>query len=1743
MATKIEKLLVVRERLTSEVKHHIHIITEFNEQSSQSLMKMRQNALRSSIHAFQENWKVIELTPDPKGEVKNSSAFLTVNESLEDEFFNAMVRLGELLPPEENDTKRNEQPYDKNDDHFSSQIKLPAIQLSKFNGDFDDWEEFRDTFNACFAHQQKISNCQKFLYLKGLLGEEPALLIKNLKATNENYKAAWDILESRYNNKRRIVYTHFRTLLELPIIKYESAKELRRILDTANASMTAIQLQTNDLGQLDQFIVFLLSQKLDQESKKHWEEYLKTSVELPNFKKLKSFLETRFNILDGINSSSDCNSVTIASTSQPTLPKGNNRPQNRNYKSQPRHEKTFHTIGSKAIKCPICAGEHRPFECNQLKKLPVIERQALVQRKQLCTNCLYNHAVNDCKCKYLCAVCNKKHHTSLHIDQIEPQAAEIVAHVQHTKASLLATARVAVRTKNGSTIALRALIDPCSTTDLISEAAATRIQADRKSINVPIMGVNKKKNGHIKHQVQFSMGSIYSKYSIQINALVISDIADIAQQNTTIGSKWPHLHGLQLADPQYYQAGEIDILLSVETYSIIIQHGLVKGPPKTPIAQQTELGWIILGSARINGSHDEHNTHLCLISIEETNQIDSLNSLNDRVKQLCELEKVEESVTRTPEEERCETLFQTTTTTFNDGRYMVRLPFRVHPSTSNFLGDSYKIAEYRYMKLEQKLNKNPELCSEYTKYINAFIDSEHLRPATIEEINDTQNSYFMPHHAVCKEESTSTKLRVVFDASCKTTNGLSLNDQLLVGPNIQSDIFTIIMRWRQYPIAFTADITKMYLQFWVHPEDAKFQRILWRNNGEIKQFLSHTVTFGTSSAPFQAIRLLHLLASEVETTAPLAAELLLNHFYVDDCAGGAEDELEAIEKYRQLDRALVPKGLNLRKWTSNSEVLLQHIPLEHQTPKGDKQIARNETVKALGLHWRPKSDELYYTLTLPNRKTTPTKRTFLSDFSMCFDPVGWLQPVIIIPRILMQHIWLKGIDWDEPLPNEFREPWLELREKIQNLQNIRIPRWSGASQTAKHMSLHGFCDASEQALAAVLYLRVENTDQTVTCRIIASKAKVSPLKKISIPRLELNSAHLLAKLINKSRETFTDPIEIRAYTDSTVALCWISSHPAKWNTYVANRTTYIQTILPAEKWFHVKTNNNPADCASRGMLPTELAKHNIWWQGPPFLARQPSEWPVCHKIETTKIEERSAFKACFFAKTLVPPTKLCALLQNTSSIHHLLKVTAYCIRLGNYQKRHTFTDLIITTAELDYAEKVWVKIVQGIYFIEEIAQIKALKNLSNSSKILSFTPYLANDGLIRARGRLSNSSLKYEQKHPAILPTDSRLTWLLIEKAHIQTQHGGIQVTIQYLRHKYRIIHDRSIVQKFIRTCQRCFRYKAAGYKQIMGDLPSPRVQPSAPFTHTGVDFAGHFEVKSSSLRKAPYVKCYIAVFVCLAVKAIHLELVEDLSTSAFIAAFRRFASRRGIPAHIYSDNGTNFVGASNELPRLLTKSTNEQSKEVVTALIKDGTQWHFIPPHAPHFGGLWEAGVKSTKHHLKRILGETRIQHQPFNTMLTQIEAVLNSRPLCPLTADPDDLQVLTPGHFLIGRPLNVLPEPDYRFIKQNRLNHYQYAQQLVQHFWHNWSQEYLHRLQNRPKWAQPTPNVRVGQIVLIKEDNLPPGKWILGRIISTSQGNDQKIRVVELKTATTIIKRPITKICLLPISDNEDEHLKSPQ
>ncbi len=316
-----------------------------------------------------------------------------------------------------------------------------------------------------------------------------------------------------------------------------------------------------------------------------------------------------------------------------------------------------------------------------------------------------------------------------------------------------------------------------------------------------------------------------------------------------------------------------------------------------------------------------------------------------------------------------------------------------------------------------------------------------------------------------------------------------------------------------------------------------------------------------------------------------------------------------------------------------------------------------------------------------------------------------------------------------------------------------------------------------------------------------------------------------------------------------------------------------------------------------------------------------------------------------------------------------------------------------------------------------------------------------------------------------------------------------------------------------------------------MGQLPTCRVTPYRAFLHTGVDYAGPFGVKAQSGRGWKVVKSWICLFICMSSKAIHMEMVDSLSTEAFLAALRRFVSRRGRCAHIYSDCGTNFVGAERELKNyLLSIGTN---RSIADKLTNDGIQWHFLPPGAPHQGGLWEAGVKSAKHHLRRIIGSLTFTKEQFGTLLCEVEAVLNSRPLYQRSADPNDMEALTPGHLLTGEPLTAIPTPDLKDVAMNRLNQYQLVESRVQEFWRRWSREYINTLQQRNKWMWTKQNVAVGDLVLLVEES-PPANWKMGRIETLDTGDDGLVRSVTVKTATSILKRPIVKLVPL-LSQNE--------
>lgn len=447
-------------------------------------------------------------------------------------------------------------------------------------------------------------------------------------------------------------------------------------------------------------------------------------------------------------------------------------------------------------------------------------------------------------------------------------------------------------------------------------------------------------------------------------------------------------------------------------------------------------------------------------------------------------------------------------------------------------------------------------------------------------------------------------------------------------------------------------------------------------------------------------------------------------------------------------------------------------------------------------------------------------------------------------------------------------------------------------------------------------------------------------------------------------------------------------------------------------------------------------------------------------------------------------------------------------------------------------------------FHEEIKLLKKersqLKNASteykeylpSSSSIFSLRPFLDDKDILRVGGRIRNSKFPFSECHPVILPHHSHLTSLVIDDSHFKTLHGGLAQTLANIRRQFWIIRAKNAVKTAILKCVICFRFKRETRIQLMGNLPEHRLHINHPFTNVGIDFAGPIQTRPAKIRGKASItlKSYIAVFVCMSTRAIHVELVSELSTDAFLAALSRFISRRGLCANIFSDCGTNFEGASNVLEENFNNFL-QQNPDMLSNLASQKIKWHFIPPGAPHFGGIWEAGVKSVKGHLRRILGSHILTFEEVSTILAKIEASLNSRPLCPMTDNPDDIEVLTPGHFLIHRAPLEPPQPNLRDTKMSSLDRWQFIEKLHQDFWHIWRSEHMSRLQQRPKWLGTLPNIKVGQLVLIKDERLPPLMWNMGRIIKTHPGNDDLVRVATIKTKSNVITRPITKLCVLPL------------
>ncbi|XP_049873589.1 uncharacterized protein LOC126373008 isoform X2 [Pectinophora gossypiella] len=1316
----------------------------------------RLSKIENVIHEFNEIQTRIEfLSEDIKHTIER--------DIFEDLYYSSIPIAQELI---ESYLKAN--PVDKSDgnsdhSHISvktgcnqlNNIKLPTISLPKFDGNYLKWLEFRDTFDALINSNETILDINKFHYLRLSLEGSATVVIKSIEFTSKNYKVAWNLLCSRYDNKKVLINNHLKALFSVEPLTRESHKAIQFLIDHTLKNLRSLESLGQPTDKWDVLIIYIMASKLDPNTLSKWEEHKSASLDGESLDEFIAFLRKRADVLETI--------FFGKSDKQINKPFSSNKVKytdNDNYKrSSPQNNQKSFVASGKSNRnynptCPFCKENHRIVECDKFKKISPEDRSGEALKLNLCLNCLRRgHSVKDCRLDGRCRECRQQHNTLLHVDQnvnkdnnqvYQSTSIPISLAAQSASQVLLGTAMVqVVNTKTKNTYLARALLDAGSQSSFITSNLKNKMGIISEKTDFCITGISNAPI-HLSDSCEVTIQSLNGRFTVALKCLVMPNITGHLPNTPVDISRLNLPANIKLADPKFYQPSSIDLLLGAEIFFDVITTNKLNIGPGMPILQDSKFGWIVAGP--LNVCKDIPRNTFCNFTKD----------INHNLIKFWNIEEVSlQKSPMSPHDEFCERHFVQNTTRLANGRFSVKMPLLEDPEKS--LGESYYMAERRFLSLEKKFIKNLDLKNLYRNFINEYEELGHLT-----KINKPSFGYFMPHHAVIRESSETTKLRVVFDASAKTKSNKSLNDIQAIGPTVQDELFDILIRFRQHKYVLSGDIAKMYRQIMIDESQRHLQLILWRDDDTkpINILQLNTVTYGTAAAPFLSTRCLLQLANEC--TDPLISEVIKHDFYVDDLLTGSSNEDELLHIHKGVTETLASARLPIHKFRTN-------CPNIFSSSTESKILNLDKESSVLGVLWAPNTDTLKFSINIDTNAQTLTKRIILSNTCRIFDPLGLLSASTITLKVLLQKLWKLKLEWDDPVPNEIKKSWEKVINNLNLFLTVSVPRHVMCASPVK-TELHCFVDASQDAYAACIYLR-------------------------------------------------------------------------------------------------------------------SLDEHNS--------------------------------------------------------------------------------------------------------------------------------------------------------------------------------------------------------------TC--------------------------------GTDFAGPFMISSKKGRGNRVSKSYLCLFVCFSTKAVHLEVVSDLSTAAFIACLKRFISRRGKPHYIYCDNAKNFVGAKNELGRMLRSSL----RSVYEYTANEGIKFTFNPPYSPTFGGLWEAGVKSAKHHVKRIVGNANLTFEELSTLFTQIEAILNSRPLTPLSHDPNDLSPLTPGHFLIGRPLTSLPAPPGDNMKLK--NRYILIENLRQRFWERWRHEYLSEMQQRTKGRLRNSNLQLGDLVVFKEENLPPLKWRLGRAQKLYPGADGVVRVADFLTFRGTERRAVNKVCPL--------------
>ncbi len=1423
--------------------------------------------------------------------------------------------------------------------------------------------------------------------------------------------------------------------------------------------------------------------------------------------------------------------------------------------------------------CPMDGQHHYLTQCSIFLSLTATERRAKLRDWRRCYSCFSTaHNMKACTKAIRCQHCPKMHHTLLHgsattsrqqtttrahmaateeVDDSWSEASDVEEpHTMHAYTTKQAARPVILQTipvdvyNKGKKVTLNCLIDQGATGAFMSRRAAERLQVTGHTAVTSITGFGGQvtKETVLITDVQVAEIGMKRKHWVQLQVSKDPAASYKPYDWTKVQGKYEHLRDLPLRPPIPEEG--VDLMLGMDTPELVCPPAPdVGGKSRNePVARLTRLGWIVGGPLEgatttptrvhfaffskpwrsASGEEDEVWTSYTF----KTTSPDARESprtartkdedLQMLVARMWEIDNAKGKTAATIQDEKIFT-FLRNQLTVEGGKYMLPTLWKseeVRPQ------NNYRYAEARLRSLlAGPLFKDTRIYRSYTDQIKEWLKDQYIHEIHT-KTPQLDEAYFLPHFAVVRWEKQSTQVRVVMDGAARAGKSLSINDCLQKGPKLVNELPSVLMRFRRREICLAADVRKMFFQIGMHPRDRPFHRFLWKEEEEIKVYQWAVHPFGSAASPCIAIFSIKEHASKHREEFPQAAETVIKSTLVDDNLDSRETEKEAVELGQQLIRLFEKAGMRLGKIISNSPEVLRHFPDGMISPTLDLAHISTEDlstpiIKTLGVIYSAKSDQFTFKM-YPPQTTQWTKRSILRHEATLYDVHGLISPHIIKARMVIQMLWQEGKGWDDPVEGEPAKLWQDWLTTSQQLCQIRVPR-AVASHSKDECSFHIFCDASAAAYSAAAYYVTERSS-----RLMASRARVAPIKAVSIPRLELMGAELATELLQMLATVFDMPnSRVHLWTDSMNVLCWIRSESRTLSSFVANRVSRILDHTTADQWKWVPSASNPADIPSRGMLADKLVDCGLWWSGPAFLRGGGGRWPEQPSLQDPSEAVKAEIKKGMSFKLVT--NQVCSTrskdgYDSDNDEWKRVQVSSWSRLVGTFAVM--FARNRTRQEAKKQAEKFIIQTMQQTSFAKTLQRLQVGHAVPLDSYIRKLNPILSHEGFLRVGGVLGAvQSIPYDQRHQIIIPKDHPWTKLLIRDMHENLLHQGPRHVQVAMSRRFWIPQPIRTIGKAIKGCVPCKKQRPVAHPQAMAPVLQERIPEERcnPFNHTALDMAGPYYVKDEqTVRKA-----YFVLFTCITFRAVHLEPLASMSAQSFLAALQRFTARRGCPETVRADNGSNFLAASADLETFWRKAQEKTQEKM------PHSKWIFNPPRAPHMGGLFErmiGAVKRALYHTFRV--DMPVTREQFHTALVVVEGMLNTRPITTLQEDPSELAPLTPAHFLAVPPYRDLARPPGH--EWDKRTQWRALQGHLDRIWEQFCSHMAVSLQQQQKWFKRTTPLKENDVVIML-DKKRRGVWPLGRIVRTESSRDGLIRKVHVLTSGNTVRRSVHGLVLL--------------